>query len=555
MNLMQCVIYILGALQVTFAWEFSLFDNFKFDQNHPNDIPFDTPNFFKREFYDNNMENGVLQRSSSIIDSDNIAEWTPITSNLTAGQQDFYVFSIDTTAASSSFATSYEILIFLSGNICNVQDQPDDVELKIVFAFNDTIANQPSNGESSTFSSGYLEALAVSPIQTSENSNITSLYSNLYVTVEAYNTSTGTPLKTGDYPDLYWEYHLSISENDLVFQWDMRSWLVVLDTDEESALLVTGSSPSSQASSGTNYTISDASLYDIYIYSYNDSLMFDPLLNRSLCAIKNGPYIVSSVNNSAPGNVRLDERKLMIQKIISGGSSSSKEHFYVTGLNSSTRYVAYLTKKVGKSGSLSSAGGILFNKVIFETREDNTCSLIHNLDFCTDVAYSVPTSELYLGNKTALAEAYEHIAESLYANFSKALQLVACDTEKDARYSPIRDCNDCAESYRNWICSVSIPRCTTNTSSYYIHRDKDSNRNTYIDEDIQPLHDYYEILPCIDMCYAIVRDCPSDFKFACPDIASTPELLFNSYNFYNDDLDFVSCNLMGNDTDTVPYPG
>lgn len=513
------------------------------------------PNYIKRELYAEDSPYGSsVHGMSAIIDSDNIAEWTPISSNLTAGQQDFYVFTINTQRTDTSFSPTYEILIFMSGNLCNINEMPDDLAPMITTAFNDSVTDDPTGGWPVRFDDGYLEGLMVSPVQTDSDSNITSLYSNLYVAVQVYNTTSGVPLKSGEYEGIHWEYHLSISENDLVYQWDNRTWMDIVDTDIDSALLVTGATThNSYGSNNHNFTIQDASLYDVYIYSYNDTNEMQTHLNKSLCAIKNGNYLVSSTGNKASKEVELDRSDLHIQKIIKDGNHSTNEYFYVTGLNQSTDYVAYLTKKIGKRGNLSDIGGILFQQVVFRTADDNSCSLIHSLDFCTDVAYSVPTSELYLGNKTLMAEAYDNISKSLYANFSKALQLIPCDTEKDARYSPLRTCDDCAESYRNWVCSVSIPRCTKDTSSYYMFRNKDINRNSYIDEDIKPLRDYYEVLPCIDMCYSIVRDCPSAFGFQCPDLDSTPDLLFNSYNFYNDNADFISCNLMGNDTDTVDY--
>lgn len=512
------------------------------------------PNFIKRQlFSEYNADGELLHGMSSIIDSDNIAEWTPISSNLTAGQQDFYVFTINTERTGTSFSQTYEILIFMSGNLCNINNMPDDIAPMITTAFNDSVTTDPTGGWPVVFTDGYLQGLMVSPIQTDAN-NITSLYSNLYVAVQVYNTTSGEPLKSGDMPGVHWEYHLSISENDLVYQWDNRTWMDVIDTDEDSALLITGATTyNSYGSDNDNFTIQDTSLYDIYVYKYNESVEMQSQRNKSLCAIKNGDYLVTSAGNDATSDVNLDRQDLHIQKIINDGSNSTNEYFYVTGLNRSTDYVAYLTKKIGKRGNLSDIGGILFQQVQFRTADDNTCSLIHSLDFCTDVSYSVPTSELYLGNKTLMAQAYDNISMSLYANFSKALQLIPCDTEKDARYSPLRTCDDCAQSYRNWVCSVSIPRCTKDTPSYYMFRNKNKNRNTYIDEQIKPLNNYYEVLPCIDMCYSIVRDCPSNFGFRCPDINSTPDLLFNSYNFYNDNADFITCNLMGNDTDTVDY--
>ncbi|CCF56264.1 hypothetical protein KAFR_0A08300 [Kazachstania africana CBS 2517] len=488
--------------------------------------------------------------SRSIINSDTITEWTPISSNLTAGSQDYFVFSID--LSQSKISSTYEILIFLSGNICSRPMGNDDIEVNVSYSFNDSIASDPSTGSNSQFDRGYLAALAVSPIQ-GTTSNSTSEYSYLYVIIELYNSTTGKPLDSNATDVGTWRYSLSISENDLVYQWDSRTWLSVLDTDDSSALLRTGnvSSINSLSQANTNYSIYDPSLYDLYIYSLEDSEKFNGF-NLSLCAVKNGPYLVRSVNDSSESS-SLTENTLAVQKSINSKSDSISEYFYVTGLNSSTTYVAYLIKKISQQGSLSDVGGVLFTKVSFTTADDDTCSLIYNLDFCPDVSYSVPSSSLIEGNKTLLAETYQKIAQDLYSNFSTALQMIPCQTEEDAAYSPLRTCDDCAEAYRNWLCAVTIPRCSTEESPYFIARNKTANRNVYIDEYIKPLRSYYEILPCIDMCYNIVKNCPSDFGFSCPSSDSYPELLYSSYNFYRNNESYDTCNFLGNYTDLTVY--
>ncbi|CCD22762.1 Mid1p NDAI_0A06070 [Naumovozyma dairenensis CBS 421] len=508
------------------------------------------------EFYQDsfrmNAEPFSTQKDSSIINSDNIYEWTPVVSNITVGEQNSFVFNIDPESTGSGFAPTYEILMFLSGNLCSTPNNTDGIELRVHYSFDENLMTNTSNGQYEAFKDGFMEALAISPIQTSA-SNTTSKYQNLYVVVQLFNSTTNEPL-TDEFLDPsqkdVWDYRLSISENDLVFQWDVRSWLDVLDTDHNSALLTTGN-VTADAQVFYNYSTYDTSLYDLYVYSYEDSLKFEDGLSLSLCAIKNGPYLVSSVDSGRVSS-SLEEEGLVIQKSIrEGGGNGVSEYFYITGLNSSTTYAAILTKKIGKSGNLSDVGGVLFAKQYFTTRDTNTCSLIYDLHFCDGVAYSVPTSSFAYDNKTLIAETYDNIAEALFANFSKALQLIPCDAESDARYSPLRTCDDCSKSYGDWVCAVSIPRCTTTSSTYYMSRNKTKNRNKYIDIYVQPVSDYYEILPCIDMCHAIVRDCPSDFGFACPNPQYTNELLYYSYNYYKKGATLDTCNFIGNVSNLV----
>lgn len=480
--------------------------------------------------------------SSSILDSDSMNEWTPISSRISPGSRDYFNFEVNSN--STGLSSTYEMLIFLSGNICSQSTQnSSDLELKVFYSFNESVTTNPEAGNSASFVDGYMEALAIRPL--TGNVNVTQ-YSDLFLMVEVVNSTTGQEASATD-AEYFWNYTISVSQNDLVFQWDSRAWLEVVDTDYNTALLVTGN-VTSTSTSASNYSIYDTSLYDLFIYSYDYVDYFDNILTHSLCAVKNGPYLVSSVNSKLSGNLTsINETELAIGKSITVRGGSVKEQFYVTGLNSSATYVAYLTKKISSDNeSLSDSGGILFSKVTFTTMIDDSCSLIFGLDFCDGVAYSVPTSSLAVNNKTQIATLYDDIAKSLYANFSNALMIIPCNAEKDATFSPLRSCNDCATAYRNWLCAVSIPRCTTSKTSYYIHREKTDNRNDYINSQIQPISDYYEILPCINMCYSLVVDCPPDFGFACPSENSHSELLYLSYNVYENDLPYDTCNYVGN---------
>lgn len=140
-----------------------------------------------------------------------------------------------------------------------------------------------------------------------------------------------------------------------------------------------------------------------------------------------------------------------------------------------------------------------------------------------------------------LASFYDDYAREMYANFEKNLAQVACNTSSEQSYSLVRNCTDCARSYKKWLCSVTIPRCEDfskdsnstlirnvgqafpNGTSLSLEEQKiltNSTANTKsrlarIDELVQP-GPYREVLPCEDLCYDLVRDCPASLKFACP---------------------------------------
>lgn len=124
-------------------------------------------------------------------------------------------------------------------------------------------------------------------------------------------------------------------------------------------------------------------------------------------------------------------------------------------------------------------------------------------------------------------------------------------------------CSKCAEAYKQWLCSVSIPRCAdfSSTESFThvrnagqafingtripesspLRQETKSNvsRNAIIDELIQP-GPYREILPCTDICYTMVKSCPASFGFGCP----TGKLLNSSYGYRNSD-GIITCSYLG----------
>lgn len=514
------------------------------------DDALDFPSVIQGDYMERDLLSQALKTSentSSILNPNNIYEWNPVTNNLIAGGRDTFVFDINAGTAGFGIASTYEILILISGNICKQPTNAEGSSLGVFYSFNETLFGNISVGELGRFNNGYLQALALSPLEAKDN-NATSKYSTLYVVVTPINETTGVPLDPQvAITDDPWEYKMSISENDLVYQWDSRSWLQVLDTDHDSALLLTGN-VSAETDSQYNYSIYNPALYDLYVFSEEGSASLEQSLNLSICAMERGNYLVSSVNTGQSDAHPLERTELGILKSITRRSGSVREQFYITGLNASTTYVAYLTKKVGNKGNLSQDGGVLFAKEVFQTQPSNNCSLIFDLEFCSGVAYSVPTSSISL-NKTLLASTFDQYASSLFQNFSKALQIIPCEMELDARYSPLRTCEDCRSSYQDWLCAVTIPRCGVTQGEFNIYRKKTENRNQFINENIKPLSDYYEIPPCIEMCYYMVRDCPSDFGFACPSKDSYEGLFRRSYNYYDPSKSEITCNFIGNTTD------
>lgn len=146
---------------------------------------------------------------------------------------------------------------------------------------------------------------------------------------------------------------------------------------------------------------------------------------------------------------------------------------------------------------------------------------------------------------TDLGSQYDDNAHNLYRNFSLALQQIPCNTTAAAQYSLARNCTDCAEAYKSWLCAVTIPRCEDFSSSKTwlqaravnqpLHDGRpplaatdpalsaenksiiymNSSRNELIDNLIRP-GPWKEILPCKELCYNLVRSCPASMGFVCP---------------------------------------
>lgn len=171
-------------------------------------------------------------------------------------------------------------------------------------------------------------------------------------------------------------------------------------------------------------------------------------------------------------------------------------------------------------------------------------------------------------NGTELAQVYDRYAKTMYSHFQKIMMQIPCETDSTSKYSLVRDCDDCKRAYKNWLCTVSIPRCEDFTSSsgsaiirnagqpfpngsmlpdkeiekYSPFSYHNNSRNQFIDKEIAP-GPYKEVLPCEDLCYEVVQSCPASIGFKCP--RPWYPGFESSYGRRNDQSDVVSCNAPG----------
>ncbi|KAL3427068.1 calcium influx-promoting protein ehs1 [Phlyctema vagabunda] len=227
----------------------------------------------------------------------------------------------------------------------------------------------------------------------------------------------------------------------------------------------------------------------------------------------------------------------------SGLGNHPKQQFYINGLTKASTYfgIVALPSNNTESTGVVGGGGEVWRTMEFTTLADDNCAVIFNLSFCSESSYAVPGNSITFPNITELASFYDDAVREQYSYFEKALAQIPCEATPSAQYSLAKGCDDCAADYKDWLCSVMLPRCTDFSSSRSWLQKRNmaqafpngttldagivsaanqsaflrSSRNPAIDERVQP-GPYNEVLPCDDLCYDIVQSCPASMGFSCP---------------------------------------
>ncbi|KAH0558540.1 hypothetical protein GP486_004802 [Trichoglossum hirsutum] len=341
------------------------------------------------------------------------------------------------------------------------------------------------------------------------------------------------PPSTSSFQGIY-NYEIAASIDEPYHSYnDTGPNLFLVDSDSNSALLISSNLSQSLPDDGDLAKIKPP--FVMFAHNQNDSMIQG--LQNSYCGLKKYAQIAAlrgEGNSSATNAVTMGITTR-------GQKNEPKEQFYVTGLNRSSSYFGYLAmmgNSTAADGGVVGGGGRVWKPMNFSTKSDGNCQIIYNLTFCDEVAYAVPSNPQ---NSSELASWYDTNALSYYQNFSYSLQQVACNTTSSAQYSLARTCQDCEKAYKEWLCSVTIPRCEdySSTKSFLVKRnvadqfingsllpDNDrqkllnlmyhnSSRNPSIDTELHP-GPYNEVLPCEDLCFALVQSCPAVLQFGCP---------------------------------------
>ena len=344
------------------------------------------------------------------------------------------------------------------------------------------------------------------------------------------------------------------------------TYLHILDSDAGAGLLITGNLTEPDDTEAIQRWIALGPRFSVFTQNTNDTQFAG--VRRSYCGLENSAAAkvdVGGLDASSPPNGQTG--------LTTFGGGAAKQQFYVGNLNRSSTYYAILGLQTNYSTAGSGhpgGGGTVWRHISITTKNEENCQLAHNLSFCTNVNYAVP-SHPNISN-TQLGQLYDNFTRSMYGNFSYSMQQIPCNTSSDSRYSLAVTCENCTAAYKEWLCAVTMPRCkdyssTTpylqarNVAQDFVNGTKassitadpsfnqssqlimalNSSRNPWIDVTIRP-GPYKELLPCEGLCNSLVQSCPSALGFACPFAGKG---LRQSYGQPSMDGDSPTCNLPG----------
>jgi calcium channel MID1 len=368
--------------------------------------------------------------------------------------------------------------------------------------------------------------------------------------------------------------------------------LLWMDSDSTSALLMTRNL--TDEASDVGHVMGEDPPYQLYVSGSDAENLTG--LRHSACGLQKNAPIGANNQGNAKNNIMIKTAMTL-----RGPGNLPKQQFYVVGLNATSDYNGVLVKPAnltvnakrqeggGLGVALTSPGSIVYQATKFETNAGEfvslllrrmmprgavtndvaapNCKVVTDLEFCNEIQYAVPGNDGKFNN-TELAKAYDNYAKSMYDNFLKVMMQIQCETDSTSRYSLARNCDDCKNAYKRWLCTVSIPRCEDfqGDSLFTVIRNvgqpfpngstlatdlqtslaqvpsQNISRNSFIDTTIQP-GPYKEILPCEDICFQVVQSCPAAIGFKCPQEGMYG---FNvSYGKRNGDRSLVSCNFPG----------
>ncbi|BGP35157.1 stretch-activated cation channel mid1 [Rhodotorula toruloides] len=242
-------------------------------------------------------------------------------------------------------------------------------------------------------------------------------------------------------------------------------------------------------------------------------------------------------------------------------AGGTRTQYFVDGLDRGTNYTAWLVE----NGTMVDGGGTnqtrVWDPVFFATKSSDSCRLVYDIDVCPSVAYSVPAPSS-LDTPSLISFFNTSISASL-TNFTRTMTTFPCGSDEMGRYSVVSTCQDCINAYRDYLCAMTMPRCTDAPSnatlndttlaasdslpSYAIPAQYDTSLlrtdpyasrtplfgppnlsatfPTLFNSTYRPSRSnllaqspfpYTETPPCLDICYLVEARCPPFLGWSCP---------------------------------------
>ena len=362
----------------------------------------------------------------------------------------------------------------------------------------------------------------------------------------------------------FWNYEIAASIDGFYHAADPSERLLFLvDTDLDSALLVTDNLTQADAASPVYQKWVNLTAPFI-VFANNANISSVDGLQNSFCGLQTVTQDYDQIQASQ-SDLEGDATHVQMGMITRGLGNKPKQQFYITNLNSSSSYQAFLAMNGNSTAAgdgVVGGGGKVWAPVPLQTKQDGNCQLLFNLSFCDEVAYAAPSNPNTMPAFENLQQFYDNYTYTWWQAFNYSLAQIPCNTSASSQYSLATNCTKCAASYKEWLCAVSIPRCEdfSNPAPYLQIRNVGQpfyNNDSMLDTDFllsnfQPMHNaptvqgsnafeqtfnwtfatnrsrnpqidtvirpgpYKEVLPCEDLCYSLMQDCHAGLGFNCP---------------------------------------
>ena len=274
-----------------------------------------------------------------------------------------------------------------------------------------------------------------------------------------------------------WNYNLAASIDGYYHSYHPAAFLHLVDTDTNSALLVTENLTQANPEDAVYQQWMNLSTpFIVFAQNIQDSSVLG--VKNSLCGLQTTAQLIA--NPDDPGAITDAVQMGMVTR---GLGNKPKEQFYIKSLNASSDYEVFLGmlgNSTRSGAGIVGGGGQVWSPVSLRTKQgecivlttseeitsasdstliDGNCALIFNLTFCSEVAYAVPSNPYTFPSTDYLSAVYDSYAANMYQNFNYSLQQIPCNTTSSAQYSLAKNCDDCAAAYKQWLCAVTMPRC------------------------------------------------------------------------------------------------